>query len=114
MDGFDMGTKEDWEEIEKAYQKRENEIKDQYGADITKLEKDSEKTKKKILKANKFLEKLLKILLTIIIIGIIVCIILLLFAWKYAKYRTKEELELKNSGVDNSKFLEYYIKNEEE
>ena len=50
-----MGTKEEWEEIEKAYQKRENEIKEQYGADITKLEKDSEKTKKKIRKANKFL-----------------------------------------------------------
>ena len=48
-----------------------NQIKEQYGADITKLEKDSEKTKKKIRKANKFLEKLLKILLTIIIISLI-------------------------------------------
>ena len=84
-----MGTKEEWEEIEKAYQKRENEIKEQYGADITKLEKDSEKTKKKIRKANKFLEKLLKILLTIIIISLIACIALLILAWRYAKARTE-------------------------
>ncbi len=109
-----MGTKEEWEEIEKAYQKRENEIKEQYGADITKLEKDSEKTKKKIRKANKFLEKLLKILLTIIIISLIACIALLILAWRYAKARTEEELRRKNSGVKSFDFIEYYIKKEEE
>lgn len=42
-----MGTKEEWEEIEKSYTKRGEEIKKQYGFDILQVDKDSEETKKK-------------------------------------------------------------------
>ena len=62
---------------------REEEIKRQYGADITKLDKGAEKTKKKIRKANKFLEKLLKVLLTIIILSLIFFIFYVFRLWAY-------------------------------
>ena len=109
-----MGTKEDWEEVERTYQKRENEMKDQYGMDITKVQKDTEKTRKKILKANKSLDKLLRIWLTILAVEVIGIIVILILSWKYAKNKTEEELRLKNIQVKNSNFSEYSTENEEE
>ena len=64
-----MGTKEEWEEIEKSYTKRGEEIKKQYGFDILQVDKDSEETKKKIATANKKLEKFFKIVGAIAAIG---------------------------------------------
>lgn len=94
-----MGTKEDWEEIEKTQRKIENEMQKQYGIDITKLAKDTEKTQKRVRKSNKFLDKLLKILFSIIILGEIFFILTLIGVWANTRKNMKSQIDM-NSKSD--------------
>lgn len=80
-----MGTKEEWEEIEKAYQAREEKIKEEYGVDLAKLQKENKKVTKKIKTSNKVFEKILKIFLIIVILIFVLSLIYVrnLFAFLY-------------------------------
>lgn len=88
-----MGTKEEWEEIEKSYTKRGEEIKKQYGFDILQVDKDSEETKKKIATANKKLEKFFKIVAVMSIILFLLDIVFCGLLFRYMKKRTDYELQ---------------------
>lgn len=93
-----MGTKEEWEEIEKSSQQREEKIIEEYGADITKL-----KPSPKIEKATNIMNKIAKVICIIVAIAY-TFIIVMAFVVLIAYYSNiNERLE---QGIPTTSFLD--------
>lgn len=99
-----MGTKEEWNEIEKKYMSREEEIKQEYGTDITKMEETNKKSLKRIDKLTHILTIVGKIFLIIMIILVIFIILIVWSIWKYNKDQVDIDAIKTIESMYNKKF----------